>query len=90
MLHLGIFSDLELMEVFVVIYICQVCKLYILLWICLELWAILETFAVTRDMSFFGKRSKFLRCTSCEVYFFLALQQLDNSWGFLDTAVALF
>lgn len=50
MLHLGIFSDLELMEVFVVIYICQVCKLYILLWICLELWAILETFAVTRDI----------------------------------------
>lgn len=50
MLHLGIFSDLELMEVFVVIYICQVCKLHILLWICLELWAILETFAVTRDI----------------------------------------
>lgn len=43
-----------------------------------------------RYMSFFGKRSKFLCCTSCEVYFFLALQQLDNSWGFLDTAVALF
>ena len=50
MLHLGIFSDLELMEVFFVISICQVCKLYILLWTCLELWAVLETFAVMRDI----------------------------------------
>ena len=40
--------------------------------------------------SFFGKRLKFSSCNSREVYFFLAKQRLDNSWGFLDTVVASF
>ena len=54
--------------------------------------AILESFLGKREIyeRLFGKRSKFSSCNSREVYFFVALQQLDNSWGFLDPVVVSF